>query len=70
MIYNDIFEDAVKPKDGERYLVYDSYFDQIVILTYNDFHNCWDDGDGEDYYCDFDRARYWTEIPEMKFTKM
>ena len=63
MIYNDILVDAVKPKDGQRYLVYDSHFNQIVILTYNDFYKCWDDGD--DYYCDFDRARYWTEIPKI-----
>lgn len=29
-----------------------SISDGIVVREYNQYHKCWDDEDGDDYYCD------------------
>ena len=52
-----------RPKDGQRCLVMDKYRRQVRILTYNEKDECWDDEDGDDYFCDFDRVDYWERLP-------
>lgn len=53
-----------RPKDGERCLVCDKHFKDVYIMMYNGHHECWDDENGDDYYCDFDRIDYWMPLPE------
>lgn len=60
----NVFEN--KPDDGERYLVCDTYYGEVKILTYNDVHACWDDEEGDDYYCELSRAQNYMELPEYK----
>lgn len=55
-----------KPIDGARVLVCDTYFQQVRILTYNEYYECWDGEDGDDRECDLDRCPYWTELPNFK----
>ena len=64
MEWNDINEK--RPVDGSRVLVCDIYYRQVRILTYNEYEDCWDSEDGDDYYCDIDRCPYWTELPKFK----
>ena len=37
---------------------------QVRLLYFNHEHECWDDEDGDDYYCDIDRVSHWMPIPE------
>jgi hypothetical protein len=67
MEWNDINEK--RPVDGSRVLVCDIYYRQVRILTYNEYEDCWDREDGDDYYCDIDRCPYWTELPKFKDIK-
>lgn len=55
-----------KPIGNERVLVCDSHFHEVRILVYNDFHECWDTEDGDDYYCDLDAVTYWMHLPAYK----
>lgn len=64
MEWKDINEN--KPIDGARVLVCDIYYRQVRILTYNEYNECWDGEDGDDYECDLDRCPYWTELPNFK----
>lgn len=34
------------------------------FACYNEYDNCWDTEDGDDYLCDIDEIKYWFEIPE------
>lgn len=34
------------------------------FACYNEYDNCWDTEDGDDYLCDIDKVKYWFEIPE------
>ncbi len=40
--------------------------DGIVARQYNQYHNCWDDEDGDDYYSDTigGKVTHWREIIE------
>ena len=67
MKWNNINEK--RPVDGSRVLVCDIYYRQVRILTYNEYEDCWDREDGDDYYCDIDRCPYWTELPKFKDIK-
>lgn len=64
MEWNSINEK--RPVDGSRVLVCDIYYRQVRILTYNEYEDCWDREDGDDFYCDIDRCPYWTELPKYK----
>jgi uncharacterized protein DUF551 len=38
----------------------------MLVRPYNCFHNCWDDEDGDDYYCDAlgGKITHWMPLPE------
>lgn len=55
-----------KPVGVSRVLVCDPYFGQVKILTYNDMCGCWDDEEGDDFYCDFSRIVWWMPLPEFQ----
>ena len=52
------------PIGMERVLVCDTYFREVRILVYNDYDECWDTEDGDDYYCNLDRCQYWMSLPQ------
>ena len=56
-------------KDGAC-LCYDAYHRQVRVLTYNEYHGCWDDESGDDYYTDAigGKVTYWMPIPEPPTT--
>lgn len=37
---------------------------ETKLLTFNSYEQCWDDDEGDDYYCDIDRVEYY--IPESE----
>lgn len=39
---------------------------QCKLLCWNEYHNVWDDEDGDDYYCDKDAVSHWMPIPEFE----
>jgi hypothetical protein len=47
-------------------LVCDERFREVRILVYNDFHECWDTEDGDDYYCDLSAITWWMPLPDYK----
>jgi hypothetical protein len=53
-----------RPIGMSRVLVCDTYFHEVRILVYNDFNECWDTEDGDDYYCDLGRIIYWLPLPD------
>lgn len=55
-----------KPMGNERVLVCDERFREVRILVYNDFHECWDTEDGDDYYCDLSAITWWMSLPDYK----
>jgi len=61
-------EDELPHKDGNSSiycLVYDIY-DGVVVRPYNEYHKCWDDEDGDDYYTDAvgGKITHWMTLPE------
>ena len=54
-----------KPKNEERVLIirkgYGNYWEPAV---YNEEHECWDDADGDDYFCELDSVEKFLSIPE------
>lgn len=50
------------PENNERVLVAKSK-NNIEILSYNGFHKCWDDEDGDDYHADLTEFDYWCKLP-------
>lgn len=61
----NVFE--TPPIDGERYLVCDTYFGEVKILTYNGVCKCWDDEEGDDYYCELDTGEKYMELPKYEY---
>lgn len=53
----------VLPEANHAYLVYDTHDNYVKILCYNNYDNCWDDEDADDYYCDIDRISHWMDLP-------
>jgi len=51
------------PNKEGAYLIIDR--GRVVIGFYNDYHQCWDDDEGDDHFRDLDQIEYWTEIPEQ-----
>ena len=37
----------------------------ILILVFNHEHECWDDKEGDDFYCSIEEVSHWREIPEL-----
>ena len=61
-------KDQLPKKDGDSSiycLVFDSY-NGIVVRPYNEVHGCWDQEDGDDYYCDAvgGKITHWMPLPE------
>ena len=51
------------PNDGEQVLcLYYKY--PYKLLVWNDTYNCWDNEDGDDYFCSRDEVEYWTHLPK------
>lgn len=55
-----------KPNDSQRVLVCDKGWEEVRILTYNDYYKCWDTEDGDDYDCELSRIEWWMPLPEYK----
>lgn len=55
-----------KPHKYEKCLVCFKPYKTVMVLVYNEGYECWDDEDGDDYYCDFDQVDYWCPLPEYK----
>lgn len=53
-----------RPNDRDRCLV--SKDGCLQMLVYNDYDDCWDDSEGDDYYCDLEDDDIWMELPTMK----
>ncbi|MNL13587.1 hypothetical protein D3C87_1344970 [compost metagenome] len=61
-------EERLPYKDGDSQIyciVYDSY-NGIVVRPYNEYHKCWDQEDGDDYYTDAvgGKITHWMELPK------
>ena len=61
-----ILFDEQRPDEFERCLVCYKPWQRVIILTYNFFDECWDDDEGDDYFCDFDEVDYWCSLPNYK----
>lgn len=55
-----------RPANEQRCLVCYKHLEEVTILTYNERFECWDDGGGDDYFCDFDEVDYWMPLPQYK----
>jgi hypothetical protein len=55
-----------RPVDGQRCLICNKHHKEVTILTYNGHYECWDDIEGDDFYCDLDQAEYWIPLPDYK----
>lgn len=55
------------PKEEGPCLCYDNHHKQIRVLVFNDFHDCWDQEDGDDYYTDSvgGKVTHWMKLPEL-----
>jgi len=63
-----------QPKDGERVLVWDNYYGEHEIMTYNEDLKCWDDEYGDEFEVELDavlpqepdtlRVKFWMHLPE------
>jgi len=51
------------PIEEDFYLVYEH--GRKTVRQFNVYHNCWDDEQGDDYYCDAvgDRITHWQPLP-------
>ena len=58
--------DTQKPNDGEKCLVCYKPYQKVMLLTYNSYDECWDDNEGDDYFCDFTDVDYWCSLPKYK----
>ena len=52
------------PEEEERYNVFG--IDGITIKGFSPYHNCWDDEQQDDYFCDpvGGRITHWQPLPE------
>jgi hypothetical protein len=46
-------------------LCFDNYHNQVRVLVFNVYHNCWDDESGDDFYTDAigSRVTHWMPLP-------
>jgi len=60
-------KDRLPRKDGKSsiYCLVNSEYDGIVMRPYNEYHQCWDTEDADDYYCDAigGKITHWTPLP-------
>lgn len=50
------------PDDGEQVVVKRNGW--YEILVYNEYHQCWDDSEGDDYYCELSEVDKFLRIPK------
>lgn len=66
--YSEGFKEATRwisveeilPEEDGQYLV--KYNDSTMLLWFNTFHKCWDDTDGDDFYCKQNEVSAWRPI--------
>ena len=55
-----------KPNDNERVLIRRKGYGQLwEVAVYNAFHECWDDGEGDDKLCGLDDVDKFMRIREI-----
>lgn len=52
-------EESLPEQEGQ-YLV--EYNGSIMLLWFNTFHECWDDADGDDFYCKPSEVTAWRPL--------
>ena len=72
MIWKNV-KDELPSKNGNssiHCLVFDKY-NGIVVRPYNEYHKCWDQEDGDDYYCDAidGKITHWMKLPDKPEVK-
>lgn len=50
------------PEDGVQVVVKRNGW--YEILVYNEYHQCWDDSEGDDYYCELSEVDKFLRIPK------
>lgn len=50
------------PEDGEQVVVKRNGW--YELLVYNEYHQCWDDSEGDDYCCDLSEVDKFLRIPK------
>lgn len=63
---NWISFDEQIPSDNERCLVCYKPWKKVILLTYNSYDECWDDDEGDDYFCDFNEVDFWCSLPQYR----
>ena len=58
---------ANKPDYGERVLAL-RYGNRLWwdVVVYNEYKECWDDSEGDDYFCDLDDVEKFMRIPKIE----
>lgn len=57
---------ANKPDNGERVLIRrKGYSQNWELAVYNEDYKCWDDGEGDDYFCDLESVDKFMLIPKI-----
>ena len=60
-------EDQLPFRDGDSsiYCLVNDTYDGIVVRPFNEAHRCWDQEDGDDYYCDArgGKITHWRPLP-------
>lgn len=56
-----------KPQDRQRVLVFNETCREATIQVYNDYDQCWDTEDGDDYEFDLSNGIYWSPIPDNPY---
>lgn len=66
-------KDELPRKDGDStiYCIVFDVHDGVVVRPFNEYHQCWDREDGDDYYSDAigGRITHWMPLPEPPQTE-
>lgn len=57
--------DDKKPEHDEVVLIFRK---RVRLAVYNEYDECWDDPETDDYMCELEFANYWMRIPETPNT--
>lgn len=53
------------PKEDMMCLVVKHKSNYITVLNWNKYHNCWDDFEADDYYCDKEEIEFYIPFDEI-----
>lgn len=53
------------PKKDIMCLVVKHKSNYITVLNWNESHNCWDDFEADDYYCDKEKIEFYIPFDEI-----